>query len=779
MNREIFQIQPPQGNTVEDLTRFTESLNQALTEISTSLGRITYSDGQAIITIGGTSIYGIPTYHTDGPEHKYPETPTGVRQGTLEVKGGGSSFNTPDCEITWERVTDFAGVWYLVQVINPTTGALLREDYVVVPWYNYTFSMNKLDNAGTPIPSITFRVWGLDSVLTKSATYLQLTATNATPSVPGTITSYGYMAMARFTWAESSEQDWDHTLYRFDVESEGYGDWISTRGTSADRFLSEAEQTSYTNATVTIQVKHVDVFGQESSASSDTQDCDDIYVDATALDDFEDISAAFPKIPIPIGDNWSDSGTYATWDEHSLWYDGTEYTISTGNTSAYSGQACVVYWYAGDPDAYYVTTGDVPDYDRCYIVAHVTAAGAPIITWMAIANAVIGSAYIKDAAITNAKIGSVACDKLTAGSIEVAVEITGTGSLTISAAEALIIASGGDVLVQSGGNVIIEDGGNVVFEDGAYGVTLDLIGASNTFQVTPDTASWSSLVLGGGTGERFTGAGINTTGNINLDSSVGSVNLDGAQDVNIDAGDDIILDAVDDVDIEAGGIIFLNPTAYTQVQQHMKMSSTKQLIFQYSSTDLVKHYTEFSNPYYIYHIDPTNNATYYLHIGESTSDNRWKEIRCYANYTITRDLVPDPTSPNTYDCGNSSYYWKRVHAGTYYYKTTSSLQSFDKFDDLSLAENIDVYIDEKTGKEHFNVSSLPNDFFGIDDETGETDKTWLAGHGMIGLQLGTARQVGQITTELYEMVDWLVARTSAVENKVKAIEETKNESAIG
>jgi hypothetical protein len=762
MNREILQIQPPQGNTVEDLTRFTESLNHALTEISTSLGHITYSDGQAIITIGGTSIYGIPTYHTDGPEHKYPETPTGVRQGTLEVKGGGSSFNTPDCEITWERVTDFAGVWYLVQVINPTTGALLREDYVVVPWYNYTFSMNKLDNAGTPIPSITFRVWGLDSVLTKSATYLQLTATNAVPSVPGTITSYGYMAMARFTWAESSEQDWDHTLYRFDVESEGYGDWISTRGTSADRFLSEAEQTSYTNATVTIQVKHVDVFGQESSASSDTQDCDDIYAEPTALDSWGDISEAFPKIPVLDGHSFTNNSPGAgsvAWNAFSIWYNGVEYNIGSGSTSfAY------IYYDIGDGVLSYSDSPPDMDGEDRFIIGTNTS-GSFSAHWNSIANNVIGTAYIRDAAITNAKIGSVACDKLTAGSIEVAVEITGTGSLTISAAEALIIASGGDVLVQSGGNVIIENGGNVVFEDGAYGVTLDLIGASNTFQITPDTASWSSLSLGGGTGERFTGAGINTTGNINLDSSGGSINLDGAQDVNIDAGDDIILDAEDDVDINAGGIIFLNPTAYTQVQQHMKISSTKQLVFQYGGSDLAKHYTEYASSSYIYNINPTQDSAYFLRLG--TPSYIWEEIRLYAEYIRTRTIATD--SANTYYCGTATLYFARMYAATYYYKNAS--QTFDKYDDLALLDAATTKIDEKTGDELMDLSHLPDEFFSRDDKTGEINKNFLRMDHVQSLNIGATRQLNRELTE--DVVEQFNSLIEHITTRVTALEKSR------
>ena len=122
-----------------------------------------------------------------------------------------------------------------------------------------------------------------------------------------------------------------------------------------------------------------------------------------------DISGAWAttNVPAVVGDVWTDEGNYTSWNEHSVWLAGVEYTIAAGNSSAQAGvDDHIVYWVVGD-SAYTVSATPPEISTRHYIVATVTDAGVAIPVWTAFQNAVIGNAYVVNLAADKIQAGTV------------------------------------------------------------------------------------------------------------------------------------------------------------------------------------------------------------------------------------------------------------------------------------------------------------------------------------------------------------------------------------
>ncbi len=132
-------------------------------------------------------------------------------------------------------------------------------------------------------------------------------------------------------------------------------------------------------------------------------------------------SRIFTKIPIVTGDAWTDNSPDAgkvAWNEHTLYYNGVAYTIAAGNTALK-----YIYW-LNTGVAYTASNTNPILTDGDFVIA-VNIAGAHDLAWNAVANQLIGSAYIQDAAIINAKIGNLEVD-----SAKIANLTVGTGKIT-------------------------------------------------------------------------------------------------------------------------------------------------------------------------------------------------------------------------------------------------------------------------------------------------------------------------------------------------------------
>lgn len=117
------------------------------------------------------------------------------------------------------------------------------------------------------------------------------------------------------------------------------------------------------------------------------------------------------------GDVWNDNSPSSgriSWNAHSVIYGGVEYAISAGDTN-------LKYLYWTYPNTTYTATNTNPTAstlgDKGFVIA-TNINGAHDLAWNALANAIIGSAWIEDLAVTNAKINDLSADKITAGTID-------------------------------------------------------------------------------------------------------------------------------------------------------------------------------------------------------------------------------------------------------------------------------------------------------------------------------------------------------------------------
>lgn len=147
-------------------------------------------------------------------------------------------------------------------------------------------------------------------------------------------------------------------------------------------------------------------------------------IQPTHIADFAiDASKIFTKIPILDGGAWYNnmpSSGYITWGNIKIFYNGSSFTITNGNTNLK-----YIYWLYGHTSFNYSNTN--PSLGNDDFIIAVNISGTYDLAWNAIANEVIGTAYIQNAAIINAKIADLAVNdakienlsvgKLTAGSI--------------------------------------------------------------------------------------------------------------------------------------------------------------------------------------------------------------------------------------------------------------------------------------------------------------------------------------------------------------------------
>lgn len=129
-------------------------------------------------------------------------------------------------------------------------------------------------------------------------------------------------------------------------------------------------------------------------------------VGAADIDDFAiDASKTFTNIPVVSGDSWTDgvSTTGISWNAHKLVYSGVEYQIAAADSpNKY------IYWQR--PNSYYSASDTHPTLGDSDFIIATNVNGQHDLAWNAIANQVIGSAFIQDAAIENAKIADLAVD---------------------------------------------------------------------------------------------------------------------------------------------------------------------------------------------------------------------------------------------------------------------------------------------------------------------------------------------------------------------------------
>lgn len=278
----------------------------------------------------------------------------------------------------------------------------------------------------------------------------------------------------------------------------------------------------------------VDYSGNVSAFPSNVATTTPGTVETTDVKDFAvNATKMYNDTIVLEGDSWtSNLVTYTiSWNSHFLYYRGVKYTVAAGSAAApaieVAGQR-VAYVYASIPVSgssitytVFPVTGTLPpnDYpvltDSMFMIA-TNVNGAYDLAWNAIANAVIGSAFIKNAAIDSAKIREVIADRISTGTIDAkTLTITGGG----------VIKSAGVTNFTTGQGFYLE--GTTLGTTSRFGVG-DLSGSGsfvkfdvNTLTVQGQIRATSGFIGGTAAGWSITSNKI-SSGTVTLDATAGA-----------------------------------------------------------------------------------------------------------------------------------------------------------------------------------------------------------------------------------------------------------------
>ncbi len=220
------------------------------------------------------------------------------------------------------------------------------------------------------------------------------------PSVPTGLTADGFLNVIVLAWTNPTDYDLAHVeVWRgvtddrelatkvAEVKGITYTDEIGEAGIARYywlRAVNTSEQASGYTASVTATT---------------------LGVDATSIDDFSlTATKLFTNVVVLAADSWSNNSPGAgsvAWNGHNIVYNGVLYPITAGNTaSAY------IYWTVGD--ATYSTSATHPALGSTGFMIAINTSGTHTLVWNSSANMVIGSLFVADAAIIEAKIGNLA-----------------------------------------------------------------------------------------------------------------------------------------------------------------------------------------------------------------------------------------------------------------------------------------------------------------------------------------------------------------------------------
>ena len=333
-----------------------------------------------------------------------------------------AEFNALDLNLCWSPSTKANVADYRLRIFDSTDLVTPRRvvDLTRGCRYVYSYGENTEDGAGVPNDELTIRLWAVDIYGVESSGYDELSVINPPPAM-AVITATGIMQGVRFEWPHSTAPDFSHYNYRLRVEAEEWSEWKETGVSIVDRFLTLEENVSYSGeAFIFIQVIVVDTWGKESAIAQAQAISESFIVKPHNIDDFAvNASKIWINLPVLEGDVWyahSPSSTAIKWDTHNLYMNGVKYAIAAGSTTKK-----YVYWLKG-ATAYASSDNNpaggekegitYPDLlsggeDGIGYVIAVNTNGVYDLAWNAIANQIIGSAYIEDASIVTANIGDL------------------------------------------------------------------------------------------------------------------------------------------------------------------------------------------------------------------------------------------------------------------------------------------------------------------------------------------------------------------------------------
>lgn len=395
-----------------------------------------------------------------------PATPTGLSLTTRsEIDSDGSEKIFITAKITPNTEEDLSRYgWYIRRV----TGTPQFNGGGVLTGYTagqiYEASLEESQSAGSvgtdgkvtkewtglkPNTWYQIRVCAIDAqgnasayTAENSAGFIQTAKDSTPPAAPTSVTITSAIKSIFLNWTNSTDDDWAFVrIYRntsntpptigttaphASIAASSFVDENLTQGTTYYYWLTSVDTSDNETATTSTVVS-------DSPGTVAATDISNFAVTATKL---------YANVIVLSGDSWTDnspSGGSIAWNSHTLVYGGASYTISAGSTSN-----TYVYWTGGTT---YQTSSTNPALANGHFMIATNTSGAHDLAWNALANAVIGSAYIQNAAITNAKIFEMTADKIRTATLS---------AQTITLAGSAVIKSDGVTNSSSGNGFYLE-----------------------------------------------------------------------------------------------------------------------------------------------------------------------------------------------------------------------------------------------------------------------------------------------------------------------------------
>lgn len=243
---------------------------------------------------------------------------------------------------------------------------------------------------------------------------LSLTTTKDTspPAIPTGITIGSAIRSVFLNWVNATVADWDYVnIYRNTSNTFPGGTPYASVASNAFVDTNVVQGTTYYYF-----FKSVDTSGNETVSPSTSVNATPGQVATSDITNFAvGLTQQYNATIALAGFTWTDNSPSAgliAWSAGTIYYQGVAYAIVAGNTA--NGY---VYFAPGVSTTVLQTSVSNPALTDAQFMVATNVGGTHDLAWNAMANALIGTAYIQNLAVTNGKINDLAVDKLTSGSI--------------------------------------------------------------------------------------------------------------------------------------------------------------------------------------------------------------------------------------------------------------------------------------------------------------------------------------------------------------------------
>lgn len=394
---------------------------------------------------------------TSSPEELGTETNTGVGSGTQDPY-------FQDFEVT---------IWDIAA--NPAMQ--VYRELVTAPHFEYTQEKNRESIGAPSIGRNQFQIRVVGRTKFGESTPASiLTVQNPAPQPPSMVNISSSFRSIWLEWINTNDIDLDAVnVYENTVNNLTTSNLIGTLSAPANTLLRGALATG---TALFYWLSSVDTFGTESAKVGPFSTIPGSVVPADITDFSIRVTKLFTNTIVLDQDLWYDTQKYVAgvltpdstsiaWNDHTLVYKGVLYPIAQGSTSSK-----YVYW--DGASASYTTSNTNPTLTDNQFMIATNVNGIHDLAWNAVANQVIGSAYIQDLAVGNAKISDLSVDKLTSGTIN-------SQSIVVSGGLAGLIRSQNYVAGSTGW--MIAGDGSAEFNNVIVRGTLDAATLYNNYNI--------------------------------------------------------------------------------------------------------------------------------------------------------------------------------------------------------------------------------------------------------------------------------------------------------